>query len=153
MPESVTLRRGEATPSMLSDALDQLRVEDGADFTIAAANGDLPTHPRARSTDPSTAHRAWLENLPRAGSQRDRILRALALVARRGGGILTASLRSGLTAGRVAEVTGLPLNSVSTRCSELKAGGWIEVADTARTAQGARAEVYVLTPKGRDHLG
>lgn len=89
-----------------------------------------------------TSRRAALDNYPRAGSQRWRVLRLL----RDAGG-------HGATAAE------LPMHSADRRLSELKAGGWVEQARyendalrTRKTPRGSRAAVYVLTDRARRAL-
>ena len=68
-----------------------------------------------RSTDPSTSRRAAIDNYPRSGSQRQRVLEAVSVQA-----------ASGMTASELERMLSLPYQSVSTRLSELVRGGWLE---------------------------
>lgn len=92
---------------------------------------------KARTTDPPTSHRAARAAAPRAGSQRDRILRA----------ILDAPL--GLNYDEVSEATGIVGVSTSTRISELARDGWIEQAGERETSAGGTAIVWVASEKAR----
>lgn len=93
---------------------------------------DEPVTPKASSGQRSTA-KAMSE--PRRGSQRDRIVRSMFSYEER-------------TAEQIAARTGLPLNSVSTRLSELVEGGWMEVVDESGvTSHGAACSRYSLTDK------
>jgi hypothetical protein len=86
--------------------------------------------PKHRKTDPAASRKADLQNLPVRDSQRWKVLRYL------------SSLTSGKTASEIAEGTGIPLNSISTRMSELVQGGWAEV-------RGERHGKSVYVPAGR----
>lgn len=110
--------------------------------------GDRPpaAAPRARTTDPDTSRRAYLDNLPRARSQRRRIMEALCPPDG------TALLRFDTpraTADALADQLALPLNSVSTRLSELLAGGWVYANGTQPTHTGTPATAYSITTRGR----
>ena len=98
---------------------------------------DAAVSPRrkARVTDPSTSHRAALAAYPRAGSQRERILRAI------------AESLAGLTYDEATLATGIVGVSTSTRISELAVGGWIERAGERTTSAGGTAVVWKATAK------
>jgi len=99
----------------------------------------LSEGPKARSTDPPTSKTAALRNKPRAGTQRDRLLSAVASTA-----------RHGMTAEEAALRTGIRLNSASTRMSELLRGGHVmESPDTRKTSGGEQAVVYIATAHSR----
>ena len=100
--------------------------------------------PLAKSLGPfqahsSTSRAAALTNYPRSGSQRQRIIEALASV-----------YPDGLTREQLSTRLGIVLNSVLPRVVELRDGGWIEESGTTRaTRQGASASVLVLTERAR----
>jgi hypothetical protein len=95
--------------------------------------------PKARSTDPATSHKAALENFPRRANQHGRLLRA----------ILDSD---GLTAAEACDVTGIVLNSGSTRMSELVRAGWIVESGT-RVHEGSEKTVYTATARAREERG
>jgi len=66
--------------------------------------------PRARRTDPETSRRAWIDNLPRAGTQRRRVWDAL-------------EARGPSICSDLCEATGIRWNSASSRISELIRAG------------------------------
>jgi hypothetical protein len=88
-----------------------------------------------------TSRQAAIVNYPRNGTQRQRIIKAV------------ASAPDGLTREQLAEMLGIVLNAVLPRVVELRAGGWIEESGRTRlTKQGARATVLVLTERARTEL-
>lgn len=91
----------------------------------------IEDQPKARATDPLTSKAASALVEPSRGSQRARLL--LALWGR----------PQGLDAPDLSGDTRIPLNSASTRLSELDLGGFVKVV---RHAQGR--SVYALTDKG-----
>lgn len=95
---------------------------------------------KARRSDPSTSKAAALAALPRAGTQRLRVLEAL--------------LSGPKTADEIARWTGISYVSVSTRVSELVTGGWAyRTGETAVTSAGGSGEVVRLTGRAREQLG
>lgn len=128
------------TPSALTNVLDDLGVLPGERFVVSRYEPhDTNRVGGSRRTDPATSANAALKNLPRSGSQRDR---ALVMVA--------VSGDRGCTRDELQRRTGIDLQSLSPRISELKSGGWIEAAPTTRPSdEGADMEVYILTQKGR----
>ena len=90
----------------------------------------------ARSSDPSTSHKAALDALPRTGSQRFRALQAIA-----------AASPAGYTYEEVQQATGI--EGVWKRLSELKQGGWIRVIGQRKIqSTGSDGDIYALTEKG-----
>lgn len=101
------------------------------------------TGPKARASDPDSSHRAALDNAPRRHSQRGRIIEMLA----------TEKIGKAWLAEEISEQTGIPLNSVSTRMSELVVGGWANAAGPKReTRNGEMATTYVPTIKTREYF-
>lgn len=140
-----TLKRGEARPSSLTAALDDLGISAGDYFIVARAPSSELESPGENhlgafpgSGDESGAARdAALLNYPRSGTQRQRVLQA----------IIDAGER-GLTSDEIAERFGMRLYSVKPRVFELRAGGWIERDGTTRpSATGAGVDVHIATPK------
>lgn len=121
----------------------QLQLQANPEPAVAAAPALDPQGPKARSADPSTSHRASLDNAPRRESQRGRILELLA----------TQSVGKAWLAEEIAEQTGIPLNSVSTRMSELERGNWVSgTGPKRRTKAGEMATSYVPTPRALDQF-
>lgn len=90
--------------------------------------------PKYRSSDPETSKRAALEGLDRRPTQAARVL---ARFVRMGPSTTDAVVRS---------LEGIPLNSGSTRVSELKAYGFLEpTGETRETRAGSQAEVLRAT--------
>lgn len=96
--------------------------------------------PQSRPTDRPTSRQAWLDNLPRARTQRRQIMEAV------------ERSPHGLTAEEAAHATRQPLNSTSTRLSELERGAWVRSDEERFTSNGSPAAVYVLTTKGVEGL-
>jgi DNA-binding MarR family transcriptional regulator len=82
---------------------------------------DFTTPPKVRKTDPETAQQAWIKIIPKVGTQRYRLLEALRI--------------GDSTQDELAAMTGMKINSVSTRLSELLKAGWIEVTGDERNGQ------------------
>lgn len=90
--------------------------------------------PKYRSSDPETSKRAALEGLDRRPTQAARVL---ARFVRMGPSTTDAVVRS---------LDGIPLNSGSTRVSELKGYGFLEpTGETRETKTGSQAEVLRAT--------
>ena len=91
---------------------------------------------KARSTDPDTSHESAKIVFPRRPSQRRRILLSF----------FNVPYDQGQTAWEIHEAVGLPLNSVSTRMSELERGGWVVVkGDRRNSDQGNPNQIYRLS--------
>jgi hypothetical protein len=131
MRRPVTQAEADDFSRRMTAAFEAEGIERGDEFVIVDVR--KLTNPKARKTDPDTARLAALKNRPRAGSQRARILEVIEGAA----GML------GMTADEVHEaLPEIPLNSLSTRISELKEGGHVEPIPgvTRKTRQGAEAE-------------
>jgi hypothetical protein len=124
----------------LAAALDRLGVEYGAEFLIAplgAVNTDR-VGPFNKGSD--TSRLAALQNYPRSGTQRERILQ---VIEESGGG---------LTRDELAQQLHFPDSSVDPRVRELIDGGWIEESvETRPTRTGADAHILVPTAKYDQH--
>jgi len=93
------------------------------------------------AADSKTSRQAALDTYPRQGSQRRRLITALAFHG--------ASTREEL-----AGHTSMSENSVRPRVRELIDGGWIEETDHTRmTTRGSDATLLDLTFKAREQLG
>lgn len=92
--------------------------------------------------DSSTSRRAALDNYPRAGSQRHRIIEAL-----------YRAYRGELTRDGIAEELGLQHQSVDPRVLELIRGGWVQETPREKpTRTGSKAKLLELTSKARAHI-
>lgn len=104
----------------------------------------VPETPKVRSTDPPTSKAAAVNNRPRAGSQRARLLEVVVFHSDPAPG---PRPKYGVTAEEAAKATGIRLNSASTRMSELLRGGWVAEQGERETEAGEKATVYVATAK------
>lgn len=87
--------------------------------------------------DSQTSRKAALDNYPRQGSQRMRILNALDM--------------ENATREELGERMSIPDNSIRPRVKELIEGGWIEESDHTRPTQtGSDAAILKLTNRARD---
>jgi hypothetical protein len=110
---------------------------------FAVPRGTLRQAHKARRFDPPSSQRASLDNAPRRESQRHRIIELMA----------TIQVGKAWLAEEIADQLGIPLNSISTRMSELVAGGWVGDAGPKReTRHGEPATTYVPTKKTLDHF-
>jgi hypothetical protein len=126
--------------------MNEAGVHIGDDFVVIPARefagGDDLMAPRrgaSRHTDPTTSHDAGADVAPRTGTQRWRLLKAIA-----------AAGDAGLTNEEAAELTGIALRSSGPRLAELKHGGWI--AATGKTRLGSlnsEQDILVTTDKGQ----
>lgn len=94
--------------------------------------------------DSKTSRAAALRNYPRAGSQRDRVIK---LLIREEGG---------LTREEVGQRLNLPPNVATPRCLEAIEGGWVTHATdstgsemTRKTGSGSDAEVLIASERAR----
>lgn len=106
-----------------------------------AADPEANTPGRARTGAKRTSSGAALAVEPRTGTQRRRVLDAVAAVAR-------DARTVGLTDVEVARSTGLPPNSARPRRKELVDGGWLEDSGVTRDHHGREHIVWVLSEKG-----
>lgn len=120
-------------------ALEELGVGFGEEFLIIPLSV-IVDGPKARGSDPDTSKTAALRNEPKRGSQRAQIVELL------------VRERGGKTASDVAERLSIPLNSISTRMSELVRGGWIDIRGTREQA-GSERSLYVPTAMAVDVYG
>lgn len=131
----------------LIEALDRLGVEPGMEFMVAPAHIQedlLEPHdedalgPFVRESD--TSRRAALDNYPRSGSQRHRVL---AEIARAGD--------HGRTRDELTELLQLSQSSLHPRVWELKGGDFIDEDEerTRITRAGSEASVLTLSEKGK----
>jgi hypothetical protein len=94
-----------------------------------------------------TSRKAALDNYPRAGTQRAKILT-----------MFMADPSGGFTRDQVSATLAMPPNVATPRVLELVEGGWLEVAKddkgetvTRKTRAGSEADVLVPTAKARQH--
>lgn len=121
-------------------ALDRLEVAPGQGFVIAPdTSGVLDANALgAFQRESETSRQAALDNYPRSGKQRHRVLLA---IARAG--------EYGRTREELAAELHLPDNSVRPRVRELIEGGWVRATERTRTTvTRSKSEVLALTPKG-----
>jgi hypothetical protein len=152
---SVRLRRGEASPSDLREALDRLDVEPGDDFWIVTDNPqvsgasiyDLDAHDEDQvgpwhRDGSQTAREAAKFVYPRSGTLRHICLTEIAAAGERGA-----------TSDEIAAKYGRNLYSVKPRFIELRENGWIEMNGATRLSdRGCAVDVHVLTERGRREL-
>lgn len=125
----------------LSRTLDDLGVGHGEEFVIfkaeKATGVDTPSlGPYERSS--GTSRQAAVDNFPRSGTQRARVLEFIAAAGPRG------CTRDEVTAG-----LGLPDSSTDPRVWELLRGGFVEpTGETRETRAGSHADVLRATAKG-----
>lgn len=129
-------------------ALDRLGVQKGDPFVVGNGKAQSNLYDieeiDASNLGPlgstETSRKAALDNYPRSGTQRHRVLMALYVASR--------------TRQEIAKATDLPDNSVRPRVKELMTGGWVETTGETRvTETGSDADVLKLTMKGLMHMG
>lgn len=147
-------RAGEQLAREITDELEALDIRPGEQFTIVPhVTQDERTFRRQMGayqslSDPDTrqlgpfaknsetSRRAAIDNYPRQGSQRWRILKALSMTP--------------LTRYEIQQQTRLDENSVRPRVLELIEGGWVRETDLTRpTGSKSKAVVLDLTDKAR----
>jgi hypothetical protein len=107
-----------------------------------SGQGEFEFDPRkkVRASDPRTAHKAAMSNLPLKGTQRRKILEAHCQHY--------LKHQRGLIDDRLPGLTGIALNSANTRRSELVDGNWLEDSGEEEvTASGANAISWQPTVK------
>lgn len=112
----------------------------GTDPALSDVDADNPgqAHRRGRDTERAAA----LFVMPRTGTQRRRVLEAIA-----------AAGDDGLTDHELAEITRLYLYSAAPRRTELLRGGWVRDSGRRRaTPLGSEAVVWTLTEEGAARL-
>lgn len=125
--------------STLRRALRDAGIGPGDEFVVGRARS-LSSDGQARRGDPATARAAAKDSPPKRGSQRAKILAALAA---------GDPERIGLTSSALAEATGIPYRSVTPRIGELKRWGYVVPTGATRMGDmGSKQEVVALTPKG-----
>ena len=93
--------------------------------------------------DSETSRKAALENFPRSGSQRRRVL----LIVVRAG-------HAGRTSDEIADRYEINLYSVKPRLLELRRGGWVRRTGERRTTGGSKtgSDVYVPTARALEEI-
>ena len=127
------------------ETLDEIGIAPGEDFVVGHPDVMDPTAtdlaPFARKSEASRD--AALQNYPKGGSQRERVLLA---VARAG--------PHGATRDELAQLLDLGDSTVDARVWELKRGGFVADTELQReTSQGGKASVLILSEKARVVLG
>jgi hypothetical protein len=154
-PEGASRKEAREYIAAIARALDEIGVARGEEFVLAnaAALTAPPEGPAAEdpaadglggfTADSDTSRQAAIDNYPRSGSQRHRILLC----------IIAAGHDVGRTAHEVAKETGIYYGSVTPRIGELKRGGWIEASEwTRRSEHDSEAEVLLATDKALAHV-
>lgn len=132
--EAVKIRRG--TLDVLVGEIEQLRASVAA---VGLPNQNTEGRKHRRSTD--TERAAALRVMPKTGTQRLTVLRAI------------AAADDGLTDVEVADVTGLYHYSAAPRRNELLIGGWVMDSGRRReTGNGGEGIVWIATDKARAAL-
>jgi len=122
----------DQAPRPLREYVESLERVAGDDFRVDRIGG-------SHSTDPETSSKAALANFPRSGTQRCRVLEAL------------AARRLGATFEELVADTGI--KSAAKRLTELKAGGWAIATGTSRTtSMGSTAEVHLASKRALQEL-
>ena len=143
----VTRAEADQFGAEMRKALEFLGVERGESFVVmkAPANGKPLGEigaAYARTNDPGTSKAAAQKKLPRAGTDSDKVLKAL------------AENLSGLTPEEASEITGIAYRSITPRFGALKRAGWtVANGMTRKTTTGADSEVIVLTREARVAMG
>lgn len=136
--KAIKLTRGVSTAAEFSAALDGLGVKAGDDYAVCLPEKSEPV--RARTTDPSTSHRAAADVAPRAGTHYDAIMRALAEV-----------FPKGLDSHQIDQATGR--EESHKRIPELVADGRIYRMAEHVGKKASAMNVYALTAKGCLQMG
>lgn len=152
--EDATQEERRSYFTALRKALDEAGVEYGGAFAVVRVgedgmvldfqgHDDVPVEDPAANAlggftaDSATSRKAALDNYPRSGTQRARVL-----------GAIVATAPHGRTAHEVAAATGLYYGSVTPRIGELKRGGWIVASEETRKSEhGSDAEVLYATER------
>lgn len=145
------LTRGEARPSDLSAALDDLGVEEGQQFLVAALERSIDeaavaADPRVNlvggfAGESDTSREAALYHFPRSGALRGKVLHRVG-----------EHHPTGVTSEDLAAAMGQNLYSVKPRLTELRKGGWVRVLEQRKSKTGAPIDAYVLTTKAEEAL-
>jgi hypothetical protein len=152
--EDATQEERRSYFTALRKALDDAGIGYGEEFAIVRVGETIGTGPAADSPsanglggfarDSATSRKAALDNYPRSGTQRAKVLRAITEAARLGGGVTRDELCLALT---------MPPNVLTPRVKELIDGGWAkEDPDMKRrTRAGSEAVVVFATDKAMNH--
>jgi hypothetical protein len=134
----------------IAATLEEIAVDYGEEFVILPAadlaNGtiyELDAHDQTKlggfRSGSDSARKAAIDNYPRSGSQRHRVLVALVEAGERG-----------VTSDEIHASTGMNLYSVKPRLIELREGGWAEQNGKTRPSpRGSATDVYVATERGK----
>lgn len=126
----------DALETLLVDTVERFE-NRGQEPELTPGQVPVPTAPKHRSSDPDASRKADLQNAPVRNSQRWKVLRYLAGLT-----------GTGQTASEIAGALGMPLNSISTRMSELVQGGWVAVVGE----RGGKS-IYVASGRAQQQFG
>jgi hypothetical protein len=102
---------------------------------------DFDPRKKFRATDAKSARQAAFENIPLKNTQRWTLLK------------IHGEHPDGLTNDELSQLTPIILVSLTTRCTELVQGGFLEeTGETRKTRNGISAEVKRITEKGKQAL-
>lgn len=114
---------------------------DAAPLSDLSANRAGATHTKARDTERAAA----FNQLPKSGTQRQRVLHFFVENYRKGG--------DGLTDKELSDVSAIYLYSAAPRRVELERGGWVIDSGRRRASEhGVPSIVWCLTEKARQQL-
>lgn len=130
----------------LIEALARCGVGHGDEFLISKGDGkEISVDANALgafAASSDTSRQAALDNYPRSGTQRRRVLEAIGQAG-----------EWGRTRDELAHELGLSGNAIRPRVCELSDGGFVEESGrTRKTDLGSEAAVLVLTTKGREQM-
>lgn len=144
-------RRDEVTAYYqdMAAAMNKAGIDYGEEFVVAPIKalqgklydtGDDPAGNALGAfsgSAPDTSRKAALDNYPRSGTQRAKVLAK----------VVSSGLR-GLTRDDLSAITDMPPNVATPRVKELVEGGWLEETDRTRTTRaGSEATVLIATAK------
>lgn len=144
-PEASDPAAKSALIASLELQLEALGIKPGERFVVSAPAKYAPGEVEADSlggfgSKSEASRKAAIDNYPRSGSQRYRVL---AQIVHTGGRIRD----------QLAVELDMPTQSCTARVTELIEGGWAEeTAEHRRTRNGSEAAVVVATEKGRTYI-
>jgi hypothetical protein len=151
--EDATQEERRSYFTTLRKALDEAGIGYGDEFMVVNPGTPEPHGPAADDAsanglggfarDSATSRKAALDNYPRSGTQRARVLAALMEAADGAGG---------LTRDELCVALNMPPNVLTPRVKELIDGGWAHETDVnRRTRAGSEAVVVAVTEKAQTH--
>lgn len=153
--EDATQEERRSYFSALRKALDEAKIGYGEEFVVVNPGTPEATGPAAASPDADglggfardsgTSRRAALDNYPRSGTQRAKVLKAVMDAADAGVVVTRDDLCVALD---------MAPNVLTPRVKELIDGGWVEETDqTRKTRAGSDAATLAATEKAQTHGG